>query len=349
MPHARTAALIALLSTTVPATRSLAQSRIPIPIPQFGAAGATAQATPFELAIGRGDQALRRSDWSTAEREFQTAARLDARDPRPQFYLGEVEMRQSHWPAAEAHFRAAVRLNPRMAEAHAELGSVLREQSRGADAIAELENATRLDARLPEAHFNLALALEDANQPDRALAEYRRAVQLAPESPMPALDLGILLAGQHPAAGSPQRAEALRVLQSAVRASNNDHTVLAAAGPALRMLGEARLAADVLERARTQGPATPSLLAELAQALWAAGNHAQALTRIDEAVRASPDSAELHYVRGLMRAGQGDRPGAQTEMRAVLRLGAGTPLAERARAHIGQLAHPTASGSAAGF
>ena len=74
--------------------------------------------------------------------------------------------------------------------------------------------------QLAEAHSSLAMALEDGGQRDRALTEYRTAVRLAPDAAQPALNLGILLASGHPAAGSATRGEALRMLQSAVRGPN---------------------------------------------------------------------------------------------------------------------------------
>lgn len=296
-----------------------------------------ASASPFDLAIARGDQALRRGEYALATQQFEAAQRLDPRDARPAFYLGEVELRQAHWATAEGYFRAALRLNPRMAEAHADLGTALREQGRTADAMTEMRVAIQLDPTLAEAHFGLAMMLEDAGQRDAAIGEYRNAVRLAPNDPMPALNLGILLASGRPAPGTQARAEAFRMLQAAVRNANNERAVLVAAGPALRLLGEHSLAVQVLERARTQGTPSAPLLAELAQALFAAGNTPLALQRIGEAVQLEPQRGEYHYVRGLMLGQLGRHAEARAEMQATLRLGTDGPLAERARQALAQL------------
>ncbi len=324
--------MLALLGAAAPARAQVGLGRIPFPLP-----GQNRQATPFELAIGRGDQALRRGDFATARTEIDAAARLNPNDPRPPFYLGEIEFRQGHFAAAEAPLRNAIRLNPRMAEAHAELGNVLRELNRRPEALTELETAVRLDGQLGEAHLSLAMTLEDMGQRDRAIAEYRSAVRLAPEDPLAPLNLGILLAAGHPAAGSSERGEAFRMLQTAVRNAHDERAILASAGPALRSIGEFQLASQVLERVRAAGQPSAAILAELAQALWAAGNHPQGLTRIEEAIRADGQRADFHYVRGLMLAGQGDRAGALGEMRTVIRLGAGTPLAAQAQRHAAEL------------
>lgn len=335
------ALLTAASSTALAQGGGMGRFRVPFP------GRNPAAATPFELAIARGDQALRRGDYATAQQQFEAAARLNPTDPRPPFYLGEVALRQQQWPAAEARFREAIRRNPRMAEAHADLGTALREQGRAGDATAAYQTAIRLDPSLSEAHFGLAMLLEDAGQRERALAEYRAAVRLAPNDPMPALNLGILLASERPPQGSQPRAEAFRMLQSAVRNAGGERAVLVSAGPALRLLGEHALAADVLERARAQGGApSASLLGELAQALWAAGNPRLALQRIGEALAVDAQNAELHYVRGLMLAQRGERAEALAEMRAVVRLGAGTPLAQRAQQRASELQRAPAAAPA---
>ena len=162
---------------------------------------------------------------------------------------------------------------------------------------------------MAEAHHGLALCLEDAGDREGAIREYRTAARQAPSDPMPALNLGILLASARPGRGTQPRAEALSMLQAALRAGAEDPVVLSSAGPALRWLGEHGAAADALERARAR-MATPSasLLGELAQALWAAGRRPDALTRIGEAIRRAPTAAELHYV-AFTGSGGGGRGG----------------------------------------
>jgi Flp pilus assembly protein TadD len=129
------------------------------------------------------------------------------------------------------------------------------------------------------------------------------------------------------------------MLNSAVRNAHDDRGILTNAGPALRSIGEYQLAAQVLERVRAMGNPSAAVLAELAQALWAEGQRADAVTRIDEAVHVDPQRPDFHYVRGLMLAGQGDRAGALAEMRQVVRLGAGSPLAAQAQRHVTELEH----------
>lgn len=313
-----------------------AQRGFPIPIP-----GASARAaTPFELAIARGDRALNAGRLDEAQAEFTRASSLDTRDPRPAFYLGEVLMRRERWADAEARFSEALARNPNMAEAHAERGNALRELGRDDDARAALEQAVRLDVTLWEARVSLGLLHEDAGRTNEALAQYRAAMRHAPDQASPAMNLGLLLARSSPAAGSIERAEAFRALQAALRAAPQDRDVLVTVAPGLRMLGESARAVEVLERARGLGAPTPGLLIELAQALWSAGRRPEALTRIDEAV-AVGSSVEARYARALMRAESGNTRGATEDANEVLRAApVNGPLATRARALLGRLGAP---------
>lgn len=327
----RTAFALVLSALSLSPLAARAQMRIPITLPGQRAP----QATPFDLAIARGDRALQEGRLEDAQAQFETAARLNAQDARPAFYLGEIARRREQWTVAEAQFRAAITRNARMAEAHASLGAVLRELDRAPDAVRAFEAALRIDPQLGEAHYGLALCLEDAGQRDRAISEYRAAIRLSPRDPMPALNLGILLASDRPARGTQPRAEALSLLQSAMRNGADNVAVLTAVGPALRALGEHASAADALERARARSQTpSPSLLGELAQALWAAGQRPQALARIGEAVQRAPTAAELHYVRALMQAESGDRAAAQASLRLAIQHGGSSPLAARARQRL---------------
>ncbi len=181
-----------------------------------GRLGGGAAPTAAEREFSAGEALLRQGDTAGATARFEAARRLDPRDPRPPYYLGEVSRRAERWTEAEALFREAVRLRATMAEAHASLGAVLREEGRLPDAIASLEAALRLSSTLGEAHYNLGLCLEDQGDLPRAINEYRRAMQQLASDPMPALNLALALASQ-PAPSPAQRSQGLDALREAVR------------------------------------------------------------------------------------------------------------------------------------
>lgn len=340
-PSLLVTACAALLAWSASTPAAHAQpGRLPIPI-----RGQPRDPTPAEREFSAGDALLQRGDLAGARTRFEAARRLDPRDPRPVFYLGEVARRQEQWADAERLFRDAITLRPTMAEAHAQLGAVLREQDRARDAVAALEAALRIQPSLGEAHHTLALCLEDQGDTTRATQEYRTATRILSSDPFPPLNLGLMLAGQPLAPGAPTRAEALQSLREAVRRGGTNVSVLASAGPAFRRLGEARTAAETLERARAQGSPTASLLGELAQALWASGDRTVAEQRIGEAIALSPREASLRYLRGLMLAEAHQNARAVEEFRSVVQLDPEGPLAGRARARIQELSGNPRSGA----
>lgn len=328
-----TALVFALLA--LPASASAQPGRFPIALP--GRLGGGAAPTPAEREFSAGEGLLRQGDTAGARARFEAARRLDPRDPRPAYYLGEVSRRAERWAEAEGFFRDAIRLRATMAEAHASLGAVLREEGRLADAITALEAALRLSPTLGEAHYNLGLCLEDQGELARAINEYRRATQQLASDPMPALNLGLALAAQ-PSLTPAQRSQSLDAIREAVRRGSAVRDVLATAGPAFRQLGEARLAADTLERARTMGEPTATILGELAQALWVANDRVVAEQRMGEAITRAPREASLRYLHGLMLADAGQRARAVEEFRQAVTLGAGTPLEARASARLRAMA-----------
>lgn len=319
------------LAVTLLGASALAQPpRLPIPI-----RGMTAEPTAAEREFSAGDALLQRGEFTAARARFEAARRLDPRDPRPVFYLGEVAFREARYAEAEPLFREAVRLRATMAEAHAELGATLRELGRRDDAVASLRAAVRLSPGLGEAHLTLGLCLEDAGDVDGALTAYRAAARALRDEPAPHVSLGLLLASRNPAAGSAEHTEALRALREGARRADRDAASLAAVGPALRRLGDGPGAVRALQRAHalTTSPSA-SLLAELAQAHYAAGQGPLALRRIDEAVRAAPRDPSVHYVRALLRGAAGDTAGAVASLRDVLRNAPPAELAARARARL---------------
>ncbi len=330
----KTARAVVLLALALPITARAQPGRLPINLP--GRFGGAAAPTPAEREFSAGEGLLRQGDAAGARARFEAARRLDPRDARPVFYLGEVSRQGERWSEAEALFREAIRLRSTMAEAHASLGAVLREAGRLPDAVAALSQAVRLSPALGEAHYNLGLCFEDQGDLARAIGEYRRATQQLASDPMPALNLGLALAAQ-PAATLAQRTEALNALREAVRRGASNRDVLSAAGPAFRLLGEARTAAATLERARAMGEPTATLLGELAQALWVAGDRAVAEQRMGEAIGLAPREASLRYLHALMLADAGQRARAVEELRQAAALGAGTPVEARATARLQSL------------
>jgi len=315
------------------------QPRLPFPL----RGAAPAEPTAAERAYTAGETLLRRGDYPGARARFDEARRLDPRDARAAFYLGEWEFQQGHFAEALPRFAEALALDPTLGEAHAQRGASLRALGRLPEAIAALTEALRVRPTLGEAHTLLGLCHEDQGNPAAAAVAYRAAMSRLRDDPNPALLLATVLVAGNPAAASPAHTEALRALREAVRRADRDVPALSTAGPLLRRLGDAPGAVRALTRARDLStPPSAALLGELAQSHAAAGQWPLAMLRVDEAIRAAPDDVGLIYLRGLIRAGAGQRDPAQADFREVVRRAPNDPVAARARARLAALAgaHP---------
>ncbi len=119
-----------------------------------------------------------------AERQYQTAVRLD-----PQFFPARANLamlynQQGKNAEAEEQLRRLIELQPEMADAHYSLGLLLAEDesrlAETADALARAAELAPTDARI---HYNHGLALQRLQRPDEAEQSLKRAYELMPAVP----------------------------------------------------------------------------------------------------------------------------------------------------------------------
>jgi|GEM_PF-1327711 len=332
MTRATRAALVAAVAIALGAATAGAQRpRLPFPM-----RGASADPTPAEREYTAGEALLRGGDVTGAEARFVAAQGLDPRDARPVFYRGEVARARAQWLAAEARYGEAIALDATMVEAMVQRAVALRELGRQREAVGWLRRALQRAPMLGEAQLDLGLCLEDLGDVPGAIAALRSASARLHSDARAPLSLGLLLAGPAGGASGAERTEAVGVLREAMRRAPSDAAVLGLAGPALRRLGEARLAVDALRRA-TQLTPTAALRVELAQALWAAGDRPGAVQQATAATRQSPDDLSARYALGLMLAEQEDLAGARAALQAVSSGASDASLRDRAGAALRML------------
>lgn len=212
----------------------------------------------------------------------------------------------SHLPGREndavLHFRRALQVNPRYAEAHnnlADILSYLPEQSN--EAIAQYEEALRLNPTLTEAHNNLGLVL--LRMPERlddAIEQFQEALRLEPDYAEAHNNLGAALSKKH--GGLPA---AIAQYEYALRLNRN------------YALGWRNLGAAWMKL----------------------GNTAAAAYAFEEALTVQPESAETHYILGLVLARMPGRlREAIFQFKEALRLSPDFPAAKKALAIALQLA-----------
>jgi Flp pilus assembly protein TadD len=121
---------------------------------------------------GQSDQAIQ---------SYREGSRLDPRNYRAHYNLGQALAKKGETEGAIDAYRAVIRLKPDHANAHYELALGLTKYGLPEEAIAEYREAIRLDPKKAEAHVNLGVRLAKKGLDDEAIACYREAVRLKPE------------------------------------------------------------------------------------------------------------------------------------------------------------------------
>src|SRR5215470_7637140 len=133
-----------------------------------------------EVALKRGQEAVKNGDLSEARAELEKAVRLAPKDAAAQSELGWVLALQGQNDAAIGHLRTAIQLKPTLVSARVTLASVLSQQGKTQQAEQELRAALKIAPDNAEAHRMLAKVLS-AKPGDEALTEMQQAVDLAPK------------------------------------------------------------------------------------------------------------------------------------------------------------------------
>ena len=124
---------------------------------------------------------MEEGNWEAAKAGFQRLARLDPRDTKPFFQLGEIAVAQKDFQQAVSYFRKVIEMEPDQAVTRNRLGALYVELTNHNEAAKEIQEALKLNSRIPNAHFNLALIFEAREQRELAAEEYRREIELYPE------------------------------------------------------------------------------------------------------------------------------------------------------------------------
>jgi protein O-GlcNAc transferase len=201
------------------------------------------------------------------------------------FNLGVVLHQMNHLDAAEAAYRKVIASEPDVAVVHNNLGSVLKDQGRLDPAMAAFDRAIDLKADYAEAIYNRATVLQQRGELEEALVAYGRVLALRPDD----LD-----------------------------AINN-------AGIVLQELGRQRDAIDLYRRLVRAGPARAipahaDLYNNMATALLADGQPAEARGAFEQALACRRDFPEAAYNLGNALRELGDLEGAIATWRGALRL-----------------------------
>ena len=135
----------------------------------------TVQVFPERLPRARlflGTDYLNRNKLAEAEREFQSALRLNSIYAEAYNGLGLVEYKRGRLQSAEKKFRKALALNSEFAESHLNLGLVLFDLGRWSQAEAQYLQALAQEPDSVEVHNNLGLLYYRQGRMQKAEAQY---------------------------------------------------------------------------------------------------------------------------------------------------------------------------------
>ena len=250
--------------------------------------------------------------------------------------LGNILRDVGHLDSAIGCYEHAISVNAKHALSRSNLGSTLSAAGRSQEAIPHLERALAIDPNLHDAHFNLGEALERLGRFAEAIPHYQTFLAHAPQHPMARLNLADSLKndGQLGAATQLYR-QLIQELPGFILAHNNLANLLRAEGqlteaeqlfrqalqhmPNLAEL-HSNLAAVLISQNRidealehlnyaltssTDSTNNTAAYNNMSAALLAKNRVDDALAYLDKAMSATPQQAEIHYLKGLALLVQG--------------------------------------------
>lgn len=273
--------------TTTPSTRSSGRRTVPN------------NAERVEDLLDRGNGLRDARKFAEAEDAYQEALRLQPRDARAAYGLGNVYTDQQRWEDAEEAYRNAAQWAPTNVDALVALSVVLVQPRSGAgnakrfaEAEAFARRAVQLEPKNAVAWDRLGVALQARGTFNSETEHaYRRAVELDPEFAVAHVHLGRILKRM----GKP--AEAAPLYERAV--------LLAKDAPTLNLIAESlqgeqqwELSAPVLERALALEERNPRTLLLYGRMLVVLKRYAEAERYLKTATEVTPRAFEPFNLLG---------------------------------------------------
>jgi superkiller protein 3 len=264
-------------------------------------------------------------DYRAAAEALRKLLEVDPRHRLGRMELATVLMEAGELEEAIAQFERVLEIDPDFEQARFNLGVALSRVDRWADAATELERVLEINPKDQDARYYLAIARHQLGEWDRAVELLRQVVAEEPGHFLAHQRLGDYLArrGELEAAAEQHRAvldlddaprheKALAHYQLGRLAHQEGHAERAvdhfraardllpelwqatlALGNSLRQLGRPGAAAAEYARLVAADPKNVLARTEEAEALIAAGRHAEALERLEAGLLVLPQSAEL--------------------------------------------------------
>jgi tetratricopeptide (TPR) repeat protein len=253
--------------------------------------------------------------WTQAEKEFETAIRLDPTDPVVLSAYSDFLVARKQTQRALARVQQFVDANPNNAQGHLILG-VLQYNSKNASAAqAEFERAIQIDPRDIRGYLQLSGVYQQENQTDAALSQYQKALDLQPKSATLITMVGNLYLEKNDlVTAGKYYARALEADPNFAVANANMAWVDAQEGKDLDV------ALSMAQKAKSIMPEVPSISDTLAWVMYKKGNHSGAIPLLQDCVKKSPDSALYRYHLGLALMAAGQKEPGKAQLQAALQM-----------------------------
>jgi len=144
-----------------------------------------------ECKVGLGKIALDAGKTSEAQEYFESAIRLDKKNPEVYFLVGDAYLNSTHPDANKAitYLGNARDMNYNVAKYWARLGDAYEMQGNSGEAMTHYETAVRKDPTNTAAYISIAHIWTGAKQYDTAIVYLKKAIELSPNDAQPYKDL----------------------------------------------------------------------------------------------------------------------------------------------------------------
>ena len=260
-----------------------------------GSAAKTIESPSVRAHFEAAQEAQQRSDYATAEQEYQAVLAAVPQFAEVHMNLGLVHQLQNRIPEAMTDFRRALAIKPALAGANFFLGVDHCKLGEGAKAIPYLRTAVRQEPDRPDIWLWLATAEEMSGAIDGEVATLRRALTLQPEN----VDLLYLLGHVYERLGKKEVAG----LQKVAPGSSWAEQLLA---ESYSSSNEWSFAVIRFQNAIATSPNQPGLHVGMGEVLLRAGRLRQAAQEFDEELRINQHSLRARVRRGEVNLIQGN-------------------------------------------
>lgn len=238
-------------------------------------------------------------DVPNAVRELQKAIELAPQRANNYLALGSVYSSAGRTEEALEAFRKAVQIDPKSPQTRLALSRFYLSQGKTGEAEAEIRSAIELDRSAVLPRLSLAALYQTAGRIEEAEKAFAELKTVAPDDPRAYRALGIFYVLRN------ERGKAISEFQAVLRAKPQDSTVKALLAEALLDTGQLARAGTLNGELQKSDPKNLRLPLLTGRILLAQGKYQEAVTELQTAVKASPDSARAFYFLGAAQNAAG--------------------------------------------